>query len=133
MWLSQKGIILLTASTGVVFICVLYQQDYSAYAPKLTSLSTHHAGSEEIKFRMLCIRMRVTIRQQNVTTCFRALCRMKQTKLKTINSRDILTQLNGFYFMYLLHSLCFIIYILLASLPFFLCVYCIILFLHTLL
>ena len=42
---------------------------------------------------------------------------MKQTKLKTRNSRDILIQLNVSYFMYLLHALCFIIYILLASLP----------------
>jgi len=42
-----------------------------------------------------------------------------QTKLKTRNSRDILIQLNGSYFKYLSNPLCFIIYILLTSWPFF--------------
>jgi len=77
MWLPQKGIILLTASTVVVFICVLYQQDCNASAPKLISLPKHHAGREVIKFRVLCVRMRITVLQQNVTTYSCTFCRMK--------------------------------------------------------
>jgi hypothetical protein len=60
----------INSSKWAVFICVLYQQDCNASASKLTSFSENHVEGEVIKFRDLCIRMCITIMQQNVTTYF---------------------------------------------------------------